>query len=136
MVLGDKIYAVATGNTYELVNKYHVHATPARKPYPNAEGYIIPIKKGGLCEFLYKIVDVIEINPDEIEKLEGKLKSEVFSRLYGYHINRKKSFGYNTADKENSYRFYILEKAEEIEPFYRKYIQISVMLSADDIIVK
>ena len=132
--MGKTVYAVATGDTYEIVNKYGVHATPATKAYPRATGYIIPIKKGGLCECLYKIVNYFEIKPREIDKLFGKIPDGQFNALTGYHKDRLATFQYDKADKYDvDYRFYILEKVGDIDPFYKKYIQICAKLDMDDL---
>ena len=96
--MGKTVYAVATGDTYEIVTKYGIHATPATKAYPRATGYIIPIKKGGLCEYLYKIVNYLEIKPKEIDKLIGTIPDSQFNSLIGYHKDRLTTFRY---DNEN-----------------------------------
>ena len=126
------VIAVATGNTYELVNKYSIHAHPAVSPYSTGREYLIPIKRGGTLEYIYKVVSVIECLPEDVEKYKSSLSEQQYNNLCGYTNDRINTYGFNR--KNTKYRFFILEKYGDIEqPFIRKNIQLSVFYNLDEV---
>ena len=126
------VIAVATGNTYDLVTQYSVHAHPAVSPYSSGREFLIPIKKGGTLEYIYKVVTTIECLPEDIEKHKDSLTEQQYLNLFRYTNARNKTYGFSR--KNTAYRFFILEKYGDIkQPFIRKNIQVSVFYNLDEI---
>ena len=134
--MGDKtVYAVAASNTYDIVIRYGVHDTPAMKPYPIVTDYMIPIKRGGVCEYIYQVIKNVEVKPRELHTIRDELTFEQYKALCSYYVDRLSSVGFKKADEiDAEYRFYILEIIGTIQqPFYKKNIQISVKIDYEDI---
>ena len=126
------VVAVATANTYEMVIKYGIHAHPAVAPYPKPREYLIPIKAGGQCEYIYSVIKAIDIIPNDIKSVSAELKDEERRALFGYCDERVNSYGFSRIGIP--YRFYILKKIGCIEqPFYKKGIQNCVLMEFDEI---
>ena len=126
------VVAVATANTYEMVTRYGIHAHPAVAPYPKPRDYLIPIKAGGQCEYIYSVVRTIDIIPDDIKSILPELNDKERKALWGYFEARVNSYGFSRIGVP--YRFYILEKIGCIEqPFYKKGIQNCVLMDYDEI---
>ena len=78
-----EVLCLATGNTYEMVLNTCVTAHPAVAPYPRIEPqYVVPIKKGGLLEFLYLVEDIIECLPGDVYHYKEKLTDAWFNPEY------------------------------------------------------
>lgn len=133
MIQMKEVLCLATGNSYDMVTGNNVTAHPAQRPYPRFEPeYLIPIKKGGVLEYLYNVEDIIECLPEDIYTYADKLAPEQYNNLVSYHRARSTSYGY--AKKETKYRFYLLKKIAPIQqPCLRKGIQVSVRMDLADI---
>ena len=126
------VLAMATADTYEIVNQYSIHAYPTGSPYPKPREFFIPIRKKGAMEYLYKVIKTIEFLPDDIYNCHEMLTQEQYNRLIAYHETRERGFGYGSREKK--YRFCILEKIGDIEqPFVKKNVQVSFGLSLNDV---
>ena len=127
------VIALAVGNTYDIVIRTSVTAHPARAPFPRGDfSLLIPIQKGGYMEELYNVLTIVECLPQDVEKQRDLLTAEQYAQLQRYHAMRSKTFGYS--DVGGIYRFYILsKKANIVQPFRRKNIQISVKLNSSEI---
>ena len=121
--------AVATGKTYDLVVKYGIHAHPV-KGYSKGKEYLLPIMSGGKIQYVYKVVNIVEVKPTELEKIESMLTEERMARLENYCSLRMKTIGF----KDQEYRFFVLELFDEIiQPFEIRNIQKSIDLALSDI---
>ena len=127
------VLCLATGKSYNIVLETCVTAHPACPPYPRwTPIYVIPIKKGGYLEHLYRVVEIIECFPDDIYKCDHHLSAERFNNLCQYHEKRSKSFGYGKANTK--YRFYILKHEEIIkQPCMKKGIQVSAKIKLSEL---
>ena len=126
------VIAVAAAQTYEMVIRHGIHAHPAVAPYPKPRDYIIPIRKGGKCEYIYKVVKTVDIIPNQIESVLGELEKRQADCLMNYYNERSNSYGFSRIG--TPYRFYILKKMGSIEqPYYLNGIQNCVSLCFDDI---
>ena len=129
----NDVICLATGKTYEIVKETFVTAHPSCAPYPRfMPEYMIPIKKGGVVEYLYSVSEIIECLPEEIYLFKDKLNENQFKKLVLYHELRKNSFGYGKASEK--YRFYICERYADIYPEFRiKGIQVSKKMKLEEI---
>ena len=127
------VLCLATGRTYEMVVCTQVTAHPAVAPYPRfGAKYVVPIKKGGVLEYLYHVEDIIECLPKDVYNYEDKLTKTQFKRLISYHETRQISYGY--AKAATPYRFYLLKEMGQIQqPCIRKGIQVSVRIDLADV---
>jgi len=122
------VICLATGSTYEMVERTSVTAHPACAPYPRCiPDYMIPIRKGGYVDKLYNIKAIIECLPDEVYEHKSELSEKDFSNLIAYHEQRKATFGYSKTDEK--YRFYVCSELYTIDPSYRiKGIMVSKII--------
>ncbi len=130
----EDVICLAVPQTYEIVVNTKITAHPNGQGYPQDNfNYLIPIKKGGTLEYLYKVKKQFKCLPNDVYKYKYSLNNTEYSALIEYHEARKKSFGYK--DKDNTeHTFYILGESFSIEqPFEKKWIQTSVKLNLNDI---
>lgn len=128
-----EVLCLAVGQTYDLVRETLVTAHPAEAPYPRWQpGYVVPIKKGGALEVIYRVSKIIECLPEEAVGLSDYLDEAASANLAAYHERRLASFGYSKHDAP--YRFYILEHHADIAgQIYKKNVQISAKASLDEL---
>ena len=127
------VICLAVGHTYDIVVDTGITAHPDIAPYPrNDFKYLIPIKKGGSLEYLYKIKQKISCLPNDVYQYENLLSPSDYAALIQYHELRKSTFGYGKAD--TNYIFYILGDERLIkQPFEKKGIQVSVGIDLKDV---
>ncbi len=124
------VLAMPAGETYDIVIKNSIHAYPSS--YPKARDYFVPIRKKGVMEYLYRVVDTIECYIDDIDEYRSVLTEEQFTNLYNYHRDRLKGFNYGSPHEK--YRFCILEKCGDIvQPYIKKGVRRCVGLNLEDI---
>lgn len=129
-----EVLCLATGKTYDLILNTSITAHPTSVPYPKGDtSYLIPIKKGGVLEYLYDVVTVIECYPEDVYDYKAMLSVENYSNLCRYHEERKETFGYSK--EATKYRFYILKLNRKIEKEYiKKGVQVSARIDLSDVI--
>ena len=129
-----EVLCLATGKTYELILNTNITAHPASVPYPKGDtSYLIPIKKGGVLEYLYDVVNIIECYPEDIYNYKDMLSAENYRNLRRYHETRKETFGYSK--ESTKYRFYVLKLYSRIEKeCVKKGVQVSVRIDLSDVI--
>ena len=127
------VICLATGKTYDLILDTCVTAHPACAPYPKMiPEYLVPIKKGGCLEHLFRVIEIIECFPEDIYDYSSTLSNGNYDNLCRYHEIRNQTFGYGKSDTK--YRFYILKYEEAIKPpCIKKGIQVSVSVELSDI---
>ncbi|MFD1886717.1 hypothetical protein [Paenibacillus wenxiniae] len=114
-----EVLSVAAGDTILLTKKHFVHACPHHlQGYQYKPSTFITFRaaNGGEMEFLYKIKDIVVIDPyalDLDEALKG-VEADFAKRIKSYHADRlitKIGFEY----KNEPYRFYNLDQNNIIE---------------------
>lgn len=112
-----EVLCLATGKTYEIILSTAITAHPLGAPYPKGDtSYLIPIKRGGVLEYLYDVVEIVECYPDEIYTYSAVMSEENYANLCRYHEIRKATFGYSK--EATKYRFYIIKEAH---PLFGKF---------------
>lgn len=131
--MGEKektVLAMPAGETYDIVIKHSIHAYPSS--YPKAREYFVPIRKKGVMEYLYRVVNTIECFIDDVDEYRNVLTKEQFANLKNYHRDRLKGFNYGSPHEK--YRFCILEKYGDIvQPYIKKGVRKCVGLYLEDI---
>lgn len=111
-----EVLSIPAGSSISDVEKYNIYICPDNKNYNYKRPLFITFRQrnGGLMKKLYKIDDIIILNPsnqNEIETLKNSTYSEnVKNRILGYLNSSNYSHGH--PDDE---RFYILSETESIE---------------------
>ena len=124
------VLAMPAGDTYDIVIKHSIHAYPSS--YPKARDYFIPIRKKGVMEYLYRVINTIDCYIDDIEGYRSVLTKEQFINLKNYHKDRLNGFNYGSPHEK--YRFCILKKCGDIvQPFIKKGVRKCVGLHLEDI---
>lgn len=109
------VLSVSAGGTYDLVEEFAIHAHPNTSNYSYKKTEYITFRKrnGGHMDTIYKIIDTFSINvPNwkvEIDKLN--FSENVIERISNYIIKRTSGF---TFEKDEPYKFYILEKMYDL----------------------
>lgn len=112
-----EVLSVASGSTFEIIKKYNIHACPAHKSgYNYKDCLFITFREGngGAMDCLYKIEDIIIINPHN-NSFIASIKNSNYQhkdRIIKYIEDRKKTWKFETEDE---YRFYILSEEEKIQ---------------------
>ncbi|MFP7492967.1 phospholipase D family protein [Terribacillus saccharophilus] len=128
-ILGNKtswdedeiVLSVSIGGTYDLVEKYAVHAHPNTEEYKykNMENLItFRYPSGGQMKAIYEIIDTLEIDVSNWRKrLESLDYSEdIKHRLSEYILERQQGFQF---EKTIYFKFYILESKLNLTHFPR-----------------
>ena len=113
----DKVWAMANSKTYDIINKYCVHAHPANGSYPKDNVfYFAPINKGGVIENIYIVKKIVVSLPiaTELEKNTQGLEAVERAGIMKYHLERMSTFGY-AGDGQIPFRFYVLELFGKVE---------------------
>lgn len=109
------IVSFACGKTYALINETHIHAHPVSNYYPqNVYPYLMARAKGGISEYLYKVVDHLELNPMDKAKVNA-LPAKYIS-VKKYIAKRMPKMGFKKAP--TPYRFYLLEPIYIFDPIF------------------
>lgn len=110
-----EVLSVPAGDTFEIIEKYNIHACPNTQSYNYKSSLFITFrkKKGGEMKKIYGIGDVIILNPNDISQLESikELDLKYIDRLLNYIEERKQGLGFRKAEE---YRFYILSESNRI----------------------
>lgn len=140
-----EILSVPAGKTWDIVEKFNVHAHPNKSPYNYKSSIYITFRKsnGGRMNRLYKIDEMFVLNPHDDTFIEEYFVNDVYyrDRVLNYIKDRKAGMGFNY---EGSYRFYILNERDYIdlnhEPRPRqnnpggRYYKLSELLSGKEIV--
>ncbi len=113
----DKVWAMANSKTYDIINKYCVHAHPVNGSYPKDKVfYFAPINKGGIIENIYTVKKIVVSLPiaAELEKNTQGLEAVERAGIMKYHLERMSTFGY-AGDGQIPFRFYVLELFGKVE---------------------
>ena len=113
--LSKPIVSFACGKTYDLINETHIHAHPVTNRYPSkVYPYLMARANGGFTDFLYRVVDHVELNPKDVSKVNNLPAKYDSVKKY---INRRMSkLGFNKAPIP--YRFYLLEPIHRFKPAF------------------
>jgi len=138
----EVILSVSIGGTYDIVEKYAIHAHPYDYTYRTPMKFItFRYPNGGQMKCVYEIVEKIEIDVSDWKRVinERDFSEVVENRLSNYIIDRKNGFGY---EKSVPYKFYILNKIYELPNCPRPpnnnaggwYYRLGDLLNAEDIV--
>jgi HKD family nuclease len=108
------VLSVSIGGTYDIVEKYAIHAHPNHYNYKTTTNYItFRYPNGGQMKHVYEIVETLEIDISgwETEIRDLNFSDRVKSRLENYIIDRSKGFNY---ERSGPYKFYILKERIEL----------------------
>lgn len=109
------IISFACGKSYDLINETLVHAHPLANYYPSTVfPYLMARAKGGKTDYLYKVVDYIDLNPKD-KKYISSLPPE-YDSIKDYYNKRMTKLGFSKTDL--SYRFYMLEPIHRFDPVF------------------
>ena len=113
--LEKPIVTFACSKTYDLINNTHIHAHPVTSSFPSfVYPYIMARAKGGITEYLYKVVDSIELNP--MDRHQVNSLSTKYPTVKNYIDQRLSGLGFSKAPIP--YRFYILEPVHRFCPAF------------------
>lgn len=135
------VLSVSVGGTYDIVEKYAIHAHPNDYSYKKTNYITFRYPNGGRMKNVYEIVKTLEI---DVSNWKDTLKEQDFSadvkqRLTNYIIDRKNGFKY---EKNMPYKFYILNKKYELSNCPRPpknnaggwYYRLGDLMNAEDIV--
>ncbi|MGX2960669.1 phospholipase D family protein [Peribacillus sp. JNUCC 23] len=136
------VLSVSIGGTYDIVEKYAIHAHPYDYPYKTPTKYItFRYPNGGQMKSVYEIVETLEIDLSSWRRVieERGFPKVIENRLVNYIIDRKSGFDY---EKAVPYKFYILNEIYELLNCPRPpknnaggwYYRLGDLISAKDII--
>lgn len=113
-----EVLSVAAGGTHGLTGKHFIHSCPQHQQgYNYKEPLFITFreKNGGEMQYLYKIEDIIVLDPysPSLEVLLANYDVEFGERILSYIQDRKNGFGFKHRGEE--YRFYNLSKTSIID---------------------
>lgn len=109
------IISFACGKSYDLINETHVHAHPLANYYPSTVyPYLMARAKGGKTDYLYKVVDYIDLDPKD-KNLISSLPPK-YDSIKDYYNKRIAKMGFSKTDL--SYRFYVLEPIHRFNPVF------------------
>lgn len=109
------IVSFACGKTYDLINETHIHAHPVSSRYPAiVYPFLMARAKGGITEYLYKVVDHLELNPMDKAKVDAL--PDKYDSVKKYIANRISKIGFKKAPMH--YRFYLLEPIYTFNPIF------------------
>lgn len=109
------IVSFACGKTYKLINETHIHAHPVKSRYPSdVYPYLMARAKGGITDYLFKVVDCLELNPKDNE-LVNSLPTK-YASVRDYIKRRMPNLGFDKAP--TPYRFYLLEPIHRFIPVF------------------
>lgn len=108
-----EVLSVAAGKTFDIINKYNIHACPSSYSYKTPIYITFRNKGGGSMDTLYKIDDILLLNPNNgsYKTMLENSNFEYSERLLGYIEERKSKWMF---EKSEDYRFYILSETEQI----------------------
>jgi len=113
-----EVLSLPAGQSLDLVEKYNIYACPNSKSYNYKKPIFVGFRKtgGGIMERLYKIEDIIILNPiieSELETFKNSTYSdEIKDRILKY-VEAEKCKG--QLDSVDEKRFYVLSNTEIIE---------------------
>lgn len=136
------VLSVPIGGTYNIVEKYAIHAHPYDYPYKTQTKYItFRYPNGGQMKSVYEIVETLEIDVSDWRRVieERDFSKAIENRLVNYLIDRKNGFNY---EKAVPYKFYILDEKYELPNCPRPtrnnsggwYYRLGDLISAVDIV--
>lgn len=111
-----EVLSVAAGSTFEIIKRHHIHACPAYKSgfnYKDCLFITFRESNGGVMDCLYKIDDVIIIDPHN-DSFITSIKNSNYDykdRIIKYIKDRKKEWKFEVKEE---YRFYILSDEQKI----------------------
>lgn len=108
-----EILSVPAGMTFDIIKKYNIHACPSSHSYKSPIFITFRNKGGGNMDALYKIDDILLLNPHDISyktMLENS-KLRYSKRLLDYIEERKSTWKF---ERNEDYRFYVLSETEQI----------------------
>lgn len=126
------IVSFPAGGTYDCVLATDVYARPINKSAPSIKApYLMVRGKGGLSEYLYEIMDVVELNPYDAAMLDNLLPQ--YEAIKSYIYLRERIYGFS--DAPTPYKFYLLKKVYEFIPSFKpgKNLQGFVYYSLDSV---
>nr|WP_312291527.1 hypothetical protein [Clostridium chromiireducens] len=108
-----EVLSVSAGKTFNIIKKFNIHACPSSYSYKTPLFITFRNKGGGNMDTLYKINDILLLNPNDISyrELIQNSKLEYSKRLLDYIQERKNKWKF---EKSEDYRFYILSETEQI----------------------
>lgn len=110
------ICSFSCGDTYDIAVETSVHAHPVKSGFPSKiSPYIMLRAKGGISESLYKVEDVLEINPHDKSAVQALLPQ--YENVISYIKKRDPVFGFKHTTVP--YRFYVLSKVYSFEPSFK-----------------
>ena len=130
-----RVMTFPINGTEEIIYKYKIHAHPVKRGYPTQITPFIAFRfNGGIIEKIYKLIQVKECSPSNIDVLKDQLTNEEFQNLSKYVQERYETFGFGEANVK--YRFYFLEDYKVLHPRFvmRKNNQNAKVYSVDELI--
>lgn len=104
------VLSVPIGGTYDIVEKYDIHAHPYNYPYKTKMKYLtFRYPNGGQMKCVYEIVETLVIDMSNWNRIieEKNFSEDVKERLINYIFDRQKGFDY---EKDVPYKHYILSE--------------------------
>lgn len=109
------ICSFSCGDTYDIAVETGIHAHPLKSGFPSKiSPYIMLRAKGGISDSLYKVDDVVDLNP--YDKTEVNELATQYGRVISYIKKRNLVFGFKQTTIP--YRFYVLRKVYDFDPPY------------------
>lgn len=115
----NRILSFPAGDSYDFSILNRVHAHPIKKGYPTKVPLHIALRKaGGDIEYIFKVVKIIDLDPNEPITYKHNLNDIELNNLKRYIKMRKEL--YTFTHPECKYRFYILDLDQNIIPTYKQ----------------
>jgi len=111
-----EVLSIPAGKSHKLVDEFNIYACPDTKYYNYKKSIFVGFRKskGGVMERLYKIEEIIILNPTNESELET-FKNSTYSDKVKIRVSdyiRTEDFG---KQLEYDMRFYVLSESEKIE---------------------
>lgn len=110
-----EVLSIPAGRSIENVEKYNIYVCPDTKDYSYKKPLFVTFRaaKGGIMNKLYKIEDILILNPTNKSEIESLLNSTYSENIKNRIIEYIKASNYSDINYDE--RFYILSESENID---------------------
>jgi len=109
----EEVLSIPAGKSIEFIKNHNIHSCPDNKRgYSYKDSIFMAFReKGSVMDRLYKVDQVIILNPNSPSIDKEILDTKYHERLKGYIDERKQNWEFSS---ESKYRFYILSDSNQI----------------------
>ncbi len=114
-----EVLSVPSNSSYYCIETTSIHACPDSYSYKSTQ-YITFRKHGGIMERVYKIDEIVILNPHDSEQL-SRLSPKYKNRIRLYMDCRERELPFESKDYDR--RFYILSETNQIELAHKPHMR-------------